>query len=148
MGCLHPVVKVQSASIHFFLDSDQDDDEMGASDDEATLLSYTRILSLNSSAQGPDLKTLQHRREINKKTRSGERKLGRQIKNIKRVRSPVILVHPHQTSLSRNVPRTRVHKRGTSLRYNSYTTPKLSGRDCTRTWAVTRRNYHWITRSS
>ena len=95
MACLHPVVKVQSASIHFFLDSDQDDDEMGASDEEATLLSYTRMFSLNGSAQGPDLKTLQHRREINKKTRSGERKLGRQIKNIKRVCSSVILVHTH-----------------------------------------------------
>ena len=86
MGCLHPVVKVQSASIHFFLDSDQDDDEMGASDDEATLLSYTRMLSLNSSAQGPDLKTLQHRREINKKTRSGDKKLERRMKKLKKVR--------------------------------------------------------------
>ena len=52
MACLHPVVKVQSASIHFFLGSDQDDDEMEPNEDEATLLSCSRILLLNSSAIG------------------------------------------------------------------------------------------------
>ena len=53
MACLHPVVKVQSASMHFFLDLDQDDDKMEASDDEATLLFYLRILSsLNGSTIG------------------------------------------------------------------------------------------------
>jgi protein SDA1 len=52
MACFHPIVKVQSASIHFFLGSDQDDDETEASDDEATLLSYPRRLSLNRSITG------------------------------------------------------------------------------------------------
>ncbi|KAF9792317.1 SDA1-domain-containing protein [Thelephora terrestris] len=69
-ACFHPVVKVQSASIHFFLGSNQDDDEMEPSDDE-----------------GPDLKTLQHRREVNKKTRCGDRKLEKQIKKTKKKRS-------------------------------------------------------------
>lgn len=52
MACFHPVVKVQSASIHFFLGSDQDDDEMEPKKDEATLLSCTRILLFNGSAIG------------------------------------------------------------------------------------------------
>jgi len=52
MACFHPVVKVQSASMHFFLGSDQDNDEAEASDDEATLLSYPPILSLNGSILG------------------------------------------------------------------------------------------------
>jgi len=52
MACFHPIVKVQSASMHFFLDPNQDDDKMEASDDEATLLSYPRILSLNCSTIG------------------------------------------------------------------------------------------------
>ena len=52
MACFHPVVKVQSASIHFFLGSDQDDDEMEPNEDEATLLSCTRILLFNGSTIG------------------------------------------------------------------------------------------------
>ena len=36
MACFHPFLKVQSASVHFFLGSDQDDDEMEDSYDEAT----------------------------------------------------------------------------------------------------------------
>ena len=52
MACFHPVLKVQSASIHFFLGSDQDDDEMEPSDDEVPLPSYSRIISFNGSAIG------------------------------------------------------------------------------------------------
>jgi len=47
--------------------------------------------------QGPGLKTLQHRREINKKTRSGGKKLEKQVKKMKKVRSSVIPIHTHQT---------------------------------------------------
>ena len=50
-ACFHPVVKVQSASIHFFLGPDQGD-EVGASDDEAIPPSYPRIPSLNCSNTG------------------------------------------------------------------------------------------------
>jgi hypothetical protein len=47
VACFHPFVKVQSASIRFFLGSDQDDDELEASDDEATLLTYSCKFPLN-----------------------------------------------------------------------------------------------------
>ncbi|KAH9951429.1 SDA1-domain-containing protein [Amylocystis lapponica] len=67
LGCFHPVVKVQSASLHFFLGSD---DEQEDSDDE-------------DEDNAPSAKTLQHRREINKKTRSGDKKIRKSIKSIK-----------------------------------------------------------------
>ncbi|KAI0781265.1 actin cytoskeleton organization and cell cycle progression protein [Trametes elegans] len=66
LGCFHPVVKVQSASLHFFLGSDEDKED---SDDEEEDL--------------PDIKGLQHRREINKKTRSGDKKLQKIAKSVK-----------------------------------------------------------------
>ncbi|KAI1790715.1 SDA1-domain-containing protein [Ganoderma leucocontextum] len=66
LGCFHPVVKVQSASLHFFLGSDEDKED--SDEDEEDL---------------PDVKSLQHRRGINKKTRSGAKKLEKQIKSIK-----------------------------------------------------------------
>ncbi|KAI0713306.1 actin cytoskeleton organization and cell cycle progression protein [Earliella scabrosa] len=66
LGCFHPVTKVQSASLHFFLGSDEEKED---SDDEEEDL--------------PDVKSLQHRREINKKTRSGDKKLQKQVKAIK-----------------------------------------------------------------
>ncbi|KAF4615384.1 hypothetical protein D9613_002888 [Agrocybe pediades] len=64
-GCFHPVTKVQSASLHFFLGSEEEDDD---SDDEEAV----------------DVKSLQHRREINKKTRSGDKKLRKQLKVAKK----------------------------------------------------------------
>ncbi|KAI0822667.1 SDA1-domain-containing protein [Trametes gibbosa] len=66
LGCFHPVVKVQSASLHFFLGSD---DEKEDSDDEEEDL--------------PNVRALQHRREINKKTRSGDKKLQKMTKSVK-----------------------------------------------------------------
>ncbi|KAI0332066.1 actin cytoskeleton organization and cell cycle progression protein [Cubamyces sp. BRFM 1775] len=66
LGCFHPVVKVQSASLHFFLGSDEDKED---SDDEEEDM--------------PDVKALQHRREVNKKTRSGAKKLQKIAKAVK-----------------------------------------------------------------
>ncbi|RPD65802.1 actin cytoskeleton organization and cell cycle progression protein [Lentinus tigrinus ALCF2SS1-7] len=66
LGCFHPVVKVQSASLHFFLGSDEEKED---SDEEEEDI--------------PDMKALQHRREINKKTRSGDKKLQRINKSVK-----------------------------------------------------------------
>ncbi|PIL23698.1 hypothetical protein GSI_13447 [Ganoderma sinense ZZ0214-1] len=66
LGCFHPVVKVQSASLHFFLGSDEEKEDSDEEEEEI-----------------PDVKSLQHRREINKKTRSGAKKLEKQIKSIK-----------------------------------------------------------------
>ncbi|KAG8790622.1 Severe Depolymerization of Actin [Ceratobasidium sp. 428] len=68
-GCFHPVTKVQSASLHFFLGTD---DEKQDSDDEED--------------EGPDMKALQHRRTINKKTRSGDKKLAKTAKVAKKKR--------------------------------------------------------------
>ncbi|KAJ7197289.1 SDA1-domain-containing protein [Mycena pura] len=67
LGCFHPVVKVQSASIHFFLGTDEDKED---SDDEAE--------------EAPDVRALHHRREINKKTRSGDKKLQKQLNAAKK----------------------------------------------------------------
>ncbi|KAI0688738.1 actin cytoskeleton organization and cell cycle progression protein [Cytidiella melzeri] len=66
LGCFHPVVKVQSASLHYFLGSD--DEEEASDEDEDDL---------------PDAKTILHRREINKKTRSGDKKARKTLKTIK-----------------------------------------------------------------
>ncbi|TFK46042.1 SDA1-domain-containing protein [Heliocybe sulcata] len=66
LGCFHPVVKVQSASIHFFLGS-EDDNEEDSDDDDI-----------------PDVKALQHRREVKKKTRSGDKKIEKTKKAIKK----------------------------------------------------------------
>ncbi|KIJ17224.1 hypothetical protein PAXINDRAFT_10074 [Paxillus involutus ATCC 200175] len=67
LGCFHPVMKVQSASIHFFLGSDDDKED---SDDE--------------SEGEVDVRALHHRREINKKTRSGSKKLQKQLNAAKK----------------------------------------------------------------
>lgn len=69
LGCFHPVMKVQNASIHFFLGSDDDKED---SDDEGD--------------EDVDVKGLHHRREINKKTRSGDKKLQKQLKAAKKKR--------------------------------------------------------------
>ncbi|KIL00642.1 hypothetical protein PAXRUDRAFT_821434 [Paxillus rubicundulus Ve08.2h10] len=67
LGCFHPVMKVQSASIHFFLGSDDDKED---SDEE--------------SEHEVDIRALHHRREINKKTRSGSKKLQKQLNAAKK----------------------------------------------------------------
>jgi 16S rRNA A1518/A1519 N6-dimethyltransferase RsmA/KsgA/DIM1 with predicted DNA glycosylase/AP lyase activity len=72
LGCFHPVVKVQSASIHFFLGSDDEKEEADEEEDEEV-----------------DVKALHHRREINKKTRSGDKKLQKKLNRAKKVRSTI-----------------------------------------------------------
>ncbi|KAF7322718.1 Protein SDA1 [Mycena chlorophos] len=62
LGCFHPVIKVQSASVHFFLGSDDEKDDSDGEEEETV-----------------DVKALAHRREINKKTRSGDKKLRKQL---------------------------------------------------------------------
>ncbi|KIJ99557.1 hypothetical protein K443DRAFT_679820 [Laccaria amethystina LaAM-08-1] len=64
-GCFHPVIKVQSASIYFFLGDDEESEDSDQEDDV-------------------DVRGLHHRREINKKTRSGEKKLRKQLKTAKK----------------------------------------------------------------
>ncbi|KAG5636106.1 hypothetical protein H0H81_009102 [Sphagnurus paluster] len=69
LGCFHPVTKVQSASLHFFLGSDE---EKTDSDDEED--------------DDVDIRALHHRREINKKTRSGDKKLQKILNAAKKKR--------------------------------------------------------------
>lgn len=71
LGCFHPIVKVQSASLHFFLSDDEDED----GDD-----------SSESEEEGPNMKSLQHKRGVNKKTRSGEKKIAKASKVVKKKR--------------------------------------------------------------
>ncbi|KJA27481.1 hypothetical protein HYPSUDRAFT_35380 [Hypholoma sublateritium FD-334 SS-4] len=66
-GCFHPVTKVQSASLHFFLGSEDDDPE-------------------SEEEEGVDVRSLHHKREINKKTRSADNKLRKQLKVAKKKR--------------------------------------------------------------
>lgn len=89
LGCFHPVVKVQSASLHFFLGSDEEKED---SDDESedvctTSSSPSTFLYASTHFQEPDVKALQHRRDINKKTRSGDKKIRKTVKTIKAVSS-------------------------------------------------------------
>ncbi|KAF8078206.1 actin cytoskeleton organization and cell cycle progression protein [Lyophyllum atratum] len=69
LGCFHPVTKVQNASVHFFLGSDEDKED---SDDE--------------EEDEVDVRALHHRREINKKTRSGDKKLQKVLNAAKKKR--------------------------------------------------------------
>lgn len=71
LGCFHPVAKVQSASLHFFLGDDEDDDENNSSESED---------------EGPNIKSIQHKRGVNKKTRSGEKRLEKASKIAKKKR--------------------------------------------------------------
>ncbi|KAI0256010.1 SDA1-domain-containing protein [Lactifluus subvellereus] len=71
LGCFHPVTKVQSASLHFFLGSDEgSEDSQDESDDGQTI----------------DVKSLEHKREVKKKTRSGDKKLRRMLKTASKQR--------------------------------------------------------------
>ncbi|KAI6019701.1 SDA1-domain-containing protein [Pisolithus orientalis] len=82
LGCFHPAMKVQTASIHFFLGSDDDQED---SDDEGEA--------------DVDIKSLHHRREINKKTRSGDKKLRKQLKSAKKRKSKDDIVTPNFPAL-------------------------------------------------
>ncbi|TDL29020.1 protein required for actin cytoskeleton organization and cell cycle progression [Rickenella mellea] len=65
-GCFHPVVKVQHISIKFFLAIEDEED---SEDEEESPI---------------DVKALHHRREVTKKTRSGDKKLSRTLKAAKK----------------------------------------------------------------
>ncbi|KAH7889879.1 SDA1-domain-containing protein [Phlebopus sp. FC_14] len=81
LGCFHPVMKVQGASVHFFLGSDKEKED---SDEE--------------SDGDVDVKALHHRREINKKTRSGDKKMQKQLNAAKKKK------HNKNVSTTANFP--------------------------------------------
>ncbi|KAG6861893.1 hypothetical protein C0995_010599 [Termitomyces sp. Mi166 len=76
LGCFHPVAKVQSASVHFFIGSDEDRADSDEEEDEEV-----------------DVRALHHRREINKKTRSADKKLQKILNAAKK--ASVILNKKH-----------------------------------------------------
>ncbi|KZV68047.1 protein required for actin cytoskeleton organization and cell cycle progression [Peniophora sp. CONT] len=65
LGCFHPVAKVQNAAVHFFLGSEEEVEDSDEEEDDF------------------DKKGLEHRRTINKKTRSGDKKIRKQVKEHK-----------------------------------------------------------------
>ena len=84
LGCLHPVTKVQSAALHFFLDEEVEEDSDEDEEDVRTCLGLY-VAHILMSSKLPDIKALHHRRTINKKTRSGDKKLERTIKTVNKV---------------------------------------------------------------
>lgn len=68
LACGHPNVKVQSAGIHFFLGSENEDEEESSED------------------EGPDLKKLEHQRIINKKKRADDRRFAKAQATVKKKR--------------------------------------------------------------
>ncbi|KAJ3761848.1 SDA1-domain-containing protein [Lentinula raphanica] len=81
IGCLHPVLKVQSGSIHFFLG---DDDEKEDSDEE--------------EEEDVDVRALHHRREINKKSRSGDKKLQKKLNAAKKKKHGKTAISQNKTN--------------------------------------------------
>ena len=75
LAAFHPNTKVQSAAIHFFLGSDQDDGEPDSSDDET-----------NVGQARKDIKAFQHRLNVgNTSSRKGEKKMKALQKEASRV---------------------------------------------------------------
>ncbi|KAI9511387.1 protein required for actin cytoskeleton organization and cell cycle progression [Russula earlei] len=64
LGCFHPIAKVQTASLHFFLGSDEETEDNDEESDGNTI----------------DVKSLEHKRDIKKKTRSGDKKMRKILK--------------------------------------------------------------------
>lgn len=112
LGCFHPVAKVQSASLHFFL-GEEDDDEDSESEDE-----------------GPNIKAMMHQRGVKKKTKSGEKKIAKAEKAIKKVRSCPRSVH--LLTQIRNAKTMLQRPHPTFLRSSCSMTPKHLAKSCTK----------------
>ena len=51
LGCFHPVVKVQSASLHFFLGSDEEKEDSDEEEEDVCAITYLPMLAeLNLTA--------------------------------------------------------------------------------------------------
>ncbi|KAG6379096.1 SDA1-domain-containing protein [Boletus reticuloceps] len=94
LGCFHPVIKVQSASLHFFLGSDDDKADSDDEPDQASIISPPSLRLLTCRRKWT-IKALHHRREINKKTRSADKKLQKQLNAAKKACPQTILLLPH-----------------------------------------------------
>jgi protein SDA1 len=80
LGCFHPVTKVQSASLHFFLGNDEGSENSDDESDDDVRSCFIGDLSSLNLWQTIDIKSLEHKREIKKKTRSGDKKMRKMIK--------------------------------------------------------------------
>jgi len=70
LGCFHPITKVQTASLHFFLGSDEESEDSDDESDDDTV----------------NVKSLEHKREVKKKTRSGDKKMRKILKVVDKKR--------------------------------------------------------------
>ena len=77
-------MKVQNASIHFFLGSDEAKEDSDNEQEDASV-SYHASTVFLTFHQASNVKALHHRREINKKTRSGDKKFQRSLSAARRV---------------------------------------------------------------
>jgi protein SDA1 len=53
LGCFHPVLKVQSASLHFFLGSEDDQPDSDDDEDNVSLHAYLPNLAMKKYLRGP-----------------------------------------------------------------------------------------------
>jgi protein SDA1 len=94
LGCFHPVTKVQSASLHFFLGNDEgsEDSDDESDDDVCPYFPFVGDLSSLSLWQTINVRSIEHKREIKKKTRSGDKKIRKMIKTASKVRSLLLIL--------------------------------------------------------
>lgn len=94
LGCLHPATKVQSACLHFFLGSDEESEDSDESDDDVRSCFTNKIISSIRLLQTIDVKSLEHKREVKKKTRSGDKKMRKMLKTASKVRPFLLVLRP------------------------------------------------------
>jgi protein SDA1 len=79
--------------LHFFLGNDEgSEDSDDESDDEVRSCLRKRFLLSLSLWQTINVRSLEHKREIKKKTRSGDKKIRRIIKTASKVRSLLLIL--------------------------------------------------------
>jgi protein SDA1 len=74
--------------LHFFLGDDEgSEDSEDESDDDVRVFAFIESISLLSLWQTINVKSLEHKRDVKKKTRSGDKKMRKMIKAASKVRS-------------------------------------------------------------
>lgn len=128
LAAFHPNTKVQSAAIHFFLGSDQDDGEPDSSDDET-----------NVGQARKDIKAFQHRLNVgNTSNRKGEKKMRALQKEASRVSRAFQSQERKSELMVRNVKTKRsvLEQSQISQHSNFCTTRRHSARGYTKTSTV------------
>ena len=78
-------MKAQSASLHFFLGSDEESEDSEESDDDVGSCLTNKIPSSPHLYQTINVKSLEHKRAVKKKTRSGNKKMRKMLKTASKV---------------------------------------------------------------